>query len=138
MPVADSNEFWTTVRNSPLYFSRLKLKWIPLIVLCAIFYFSLYKLLQFCLSGAITGPKSSDSVLLSRGSGFRGEIDWHDYAYLLEEAKRTGLGEHGVPLEAFDSQGVEVARQWAKYGYSGYVSDRIALNRSVVDLRPSG
>lgn len=66
-----------------------------------------------------------------------GDIDWHDYAYLLREASQKGLGEHGVPVNISDSDVDGVAKQLATYGYIASLSDRIALNRSVVDLRPS-
>lgn len=64
------------------------------------------------------------------------KIDWHDWELIEVEKLRSGLGEHG-----------EAAHLWYyppstrkindTHGYNGYLSDRIALNRSLKDLRPN-
>jgi polypeptide N-acetylgalactosaminyltransferase len=80
------------------------------------------------------------------GSGFfhgddrnpdRIRIDWHDYKLMEREAKRKGLGEHGV--KAIVTGSSERQRQlYAANGYDGYLSDLISVNRSVPDVRPHG
>lgn len=64
------------------------------------------------------------------------KIDWHNWELIEAEKLRFGLGEHG-----------EAAYLWYyppstrkindTHGYNGYLSDRIALNRSLKDLRPN-
>lgn len=97
----------------------------------------IFLLLRFCLSFAWNSLGDNRSEKVNRGNVIFSDIDWHDYAYLRHEANRTGLGEHGVAAHAPDSQANEVARQTAIYGYNGYLSDQIALNRSVADIRPT-
>lgn len=97
----------------------------------------IYLLLRFCLSFALNSFSDKHSEKINRGNVIFSNIDWHDYAYLSHEANRTGLGEHGVAAQAPDSQQKEVARLTAIYGYNAYLSDQIALNRSVADIRPT-
>lgn len=97
----------------------------------------IYLLLRFCLSFAFNTLHSDDSEKINRGNVIYSDIDWHDYAYLLREAKQTGLGEHGEAVKTLDSEADEVAKGLATYGYNTYLSDRMALNRSVADIRPS-
>lgn len=97
------------------------------------FYFMIYLLLRFCLSFAFE-PNGGQN--LNRGNVIYDEIDWHDYDYLVQEAYRTGLGEQGLPAYSPDSENEEVAKQIAIYGYNGHLSDQIALNRTVLDIRP--
>lgn len=113
------------------------MKYLLLILFCVMFHFLIYLLLRFCLSFALNSFSGNHSEKINRGNVIFSDIDWHDYEYLLHEANRTGLGEHGVAAEAPESQAKEVARQTAIYGYNGYLSDLIALNRSVADIRPS-
>lgn len=97
----------------------------------------IYLLLRFCLSFAFNSLRSDDGEKMNRGNVIYRDIDWHDYAYLLREAKQMGLGEHGEAVETLDSEADKVAKALATYGYNAYLSDRIALNRSVADIRPS-
>ncbi|XP_031624900.1 N-acetylgalactosaminyltransferase 6-like [Contarinia nasturtii] len=62
-------------------------------------------------------------------------IDWHDWTLIEEEKARNGLGEHGDPayLSSYPSYSQDINDT---FGYNGYLSDKIALNRSLKDLRP--
>lgn len=62
-------------------------------------------------------------------------IDWHDWELIREDALRTGLGEHGSAayLDSYPPYTKEINET---IGYNGYLSDKISLNRSLMDLRP--
>lgn len=66
------------------------------------------------------------------------KIDWNDYKYIEFEKQRTGIGEHGLPafLEAEDEPKRKVL--FNQNGFNGFLSDKIALNRSVKDIRHKG
>lgn len=62
-------------------------------------------------------------------------VDWHDWQMIEKENLRTGIGEHGEPAylsyyPPFSKDIIDTV------GYNGYLSDKIALNRSLRDLRP--
>uniref|UniRef100_A0A9J8A572 Polypeptide N-acetylgalactosaminyltransferase n=1 Tax=Cyprinus carpio carpio TaxID=630221 RepID=A0A9J8A572_CYPCA len=59
--------------------------------------------------------------------------DWHDYALMKSEAARSGVGEQGRPYPLTDSDRVDQA--YRENGFNIFVSDRIALNRSLPDIR---
>lgn len=63
------------------------------------------------------------------------KIDWHDYKYIESEKQRHGIGEHGEA--AFLPPGLEDERKrlFDQNGFNGLLSDKIALNRSVKDIR---
>lgn len=63
------------------------------------------------------------------------KIDWHDYKFIDMENARHGIGEHGEP--AFLSTDLEDERRklFDQNGFNGLLSDKIALNRSVKDIR---
>lgn len=62
-------------------------------------------------------------------------IDWHDWDLIKQEQSRSGLGEHGEPayLDYYPPYSKEINET---VGYNGYLSDKIALNRTLKDLRP--
>lgn len=66
------------------------------------------------------------------------KIDWHDYRFMEEEQKRTGLGEHGKEVHLPPEEKAEEERLFALNGFSGLVSDKISVNRSVPDIRHTG
>lgn len=67
--------------------------------------------------------------------GSDGKIDWHDWKLIDEDDRRTGIGEHGEP--AYLSWYPDITKQINDtHGFNGYLSDKIALNRSLKDLRP--
>lgn len=64
------------------------------------------------------------------------KIDWHDYNFIDYEAKRVGLGEQGKAVNQVDPEEEELnQRLFDENGYNGLVSDKISVNRSIVDLR---
>lgn len=62
-------------------------------------------------------------------------IDWHDWELIKQDKSRKGLGEHGVAayLNSYPPEYKDIIDT---VGYNGYLSDKIALNRSLKDLRP--
>lgn len=62
-------------------------------------------------------------------------IDWHDWDLIKQDELRTGIGEHGEPahLDSYPAYSKEINET---VGYNGYLSDKIALDRSLKDLRP--
>ena len=66
------------------------------------------------------------------------KIDWHDYKLIEAEAKRNGTGEQGkrafLPAEDNDKK----EELYKVNGFNGLLSDRIALNRSLPDIRHKG
>lgn len=64
--------------------------------------------------------------------------DWHDYPFIEEELRRVGPGEQGRPLFSVDKGEEELnIKLFNENGYYGLISDKIALNRSVADIRHS-
>ncbi|XP_038113226.1 N-acetylgalactosaminyltransferase 6 [Culex quinquefasciatus] len=63
-------------------------------------------------------------------------VDWHDYALIAGETERHGPGEHGKPLKLRDPGDIKLNdKLYKENGYSAVVSDLIALNRSIPDIR---
>lgn len=63
------------------------------------------------------------------------KIDWHDWKQIKEESQRKGMGEQGQPITL---KGDELAKSGNSYGgngFSGFVSDKISLDRAVKDIR---
>lgn len=82
------------------------------------------------------------SEYLRKGSFFdvprnvKGErIDWHDYAYMEQEAKLQGLGEHGKPATLESGQDEMQDKLFKRNGFNALLSDKISVNRSVADIR---
>lgn len=62
-------------------------------------------------------------------------VDWHDWDVIEHEALRHGIGEHGK--KAYLNNYPPISDLINKtLGYNGYLSDKIALNRALKDLRP--
>lgn len=63
-------------------------------------------------------------------------VDWHDYALIASETERHGPGEHGKPVKLRDPGDIKLNdKLYKENGYSAVVSDLIALNRSIPDIR---
>lgn len=63
------------------------------------------------------------------------DIDWHDWTLIEEEKLRDAIGEFGEPANlAYYPCESELIN--ATHGFNGYLSDQIALNRALKDLRP--
>ncbi|VDN28781.1 unnamed protein product [Gongylonema pulchrum] len=63
--------------------------------------------------------------------------DWHDYEAMKSDAARVGPGEGGKPvvIPADPKIKEEQDKLYRVNGYDAYISDLIALNRSVRDIR---
>ncbi|XP_067280257.1 polypeptide N-acetylgalactosaminyltransferase 10-like [Pseudorasbora parva] len=87
-------------------------------------------------SGSADGPGLSRT---QRPNGQRVQSDgvrrrdWHDYAVIKSEAARSGVGEQGRPYPLSDSDRVDQA--YRENGFNIFVSNKIALNRSLPDIR---
>lgn len=63
------------------------------------------------------------------------KIDWHDYKFIGAEQQRSGVGEHGAPAFLPTDMEDERKRLFDQNGFNALLSDKIALNRSVKDIR---
>lgn len=63
-------------------------------------------------------------------------IDWHDWDFIEQEAVRDGIGEHGAKAFLDNYPNISELINMTQ-GYNGYLSDEIALNRALKDLRPN-
>ncbi|XP_013772480.1 putative polypeptide N-acetylgalactosaminyltransferase 10 [Limulus polyphemus] len=66
------------------------------------------------------------------------KIDWHNYTQIAEDVKRKGPGEQGTAF--YLPPGVEQKKDqlYKVNGFNALVSDYIALNRSLPDIRHPG
>lgn len=64
-----------------------------------------------------------------------GKIDWHDWQLMNDEKAHRAIGELGDDsfLSSYPPSSKELNDT---HGYNAYLSDHIALNRSLKDLRP--
>lgn len=64
-------------------------------------------------------------------------LDWHDYEFMKIESERTGFGEKGEGFKFTDPKDVELDSKIGEdEGLHVLVSDKISVNRSVIDTRP--
>ncbi|XP_049888130.1 N-acetylgalactosaminyltransferase 6-like isoform X2 [Pectinophora gossypiella] len=63
------------------------------------------------------------------------KIDWHNYTQIKYEAQRTGLGEQGRPAHLPAELAHLEELLYAENGFNGALSDKIAINRSLPDIR---
>lgn len=62
-------------------------------------------------------------------------IDWHDWDLIDQDELRDGIGEHGIAAHLPEYP--ESSKYMNDtYGYNGYLSEKIALDRALPDLRP--
>lgn len=65
--------------------------------------------------------------------------DWNDYEYLIREKLREGPGEQGRPVELTDPSEIELNEKlYNQTGFAVVKSDKISVNRSILDGRPTG
>lgn len=62
-------------------------------------------------------------------------VDWHDYGYIDYEKTRAGIGEHGTAAHTTLEEEDERKRLFDQNGFNALLSDQIALNRSIADIR---
>lgn len=65
-----------------------------------------------------------------------GKIDWHDWDLIGQDELRDRIGEHGeaASLYVYPRSSKLINNT---HGYNGFLSDQIALNRAIKDLRPT-
>ncbi|XP_027755162.1 polypeptide N-acetylgalactosaminyltransferase-like 6, partial [Empidonax traillii] len=59
--------------------------------------------------------------------------DWHDYESIQKDAMRSGKGEHGKPYPLTEEDHDDSA--YRENGFNIFVSNNIALERSLPDIR---
>ncbi|PSN53588.1 putative polypeptide N-acetylgalactosaminyltransferase 10 [Blattella germanica] len=67
-----------------------------------------------------------------------GKIDWHDHKLIEAEMKQKGVGEQGKPAYLSPSENDKKEELYKVNGFNGLLSDKIALNRSLPDIRHKG
>lgn len=65
-------------------------------------------------------------------------IDWHDYEMIKADEGREGIGEHGKAEKLDPKEKLKEDRLFKLNGFNALLSDLIALNRSIVDIRHPG
>lgn len=68
----------------------------------------------------------------------RKRIDWHDYELIKADESRKGIGEGGKAENLDPSEKREQEKLFHQNGFNALLSDKIALNRSIVDIRHPG
>jgi len=66
------------------------------------------------------------------------KIDWHDHKLIEAEAQQKGIGEQGKPAFLPVEDNDKKEELYKVNGFNGLLSDRIALNRSLPDIRHKG
>lgn len=62
-------------------------------------------------------------------------IDWHDWNLIDQDELRYGIGDQGIAT--YLSEYPDASKYMNDtYGYNGYLSEKIALDRALPDLRP--
>lgn len=62
-------------------------------------------------------------------------IDWHDWNLIDQDEPRNGIGDQGIA--AYLPEYPESSKYMNDtFGYNGYLSEKIALDRALPDLRP--
>ncbi|XP_056410490.1 fragile X messenger ribonucleoprotein 1 homolog B-like [Hyla sarda] len=74
----------------------------------------------------------NDAQLYTWTDGLRRK-DWHDYDSIQKDALRSGKGEHGKPYPVNELDQDDIA--YRENGFNIYVSNNIALERSLPDIR---
>lgn len=66
------------------------------------------------------------------------KIDWHDYKQIIDDLQRKGVGEQGAPAKLSESEQSLYDSIFKVNGFNGALSDKIALDRSLPDIRHEG
>lgn len=64
--------------------------------------------------------------------------DWNDYRRIAWDDQQSGPGEHGEAVKLTDPDEIELnQRLYNQTGFSVVISDKISVNRSILDARPT-
>ena len=63
------------------------------------------------------------------------KIDWHDWEAVGADLRRQGDGENGASVKLAPDEEGKSSSSYINHGFSAYVSDKIAVDRSVPDIR---
>lgn len=129
-------------RNLPLFLRRDREYWAFLCIRRKIIRrFHLGSLFSFLILIAVIGLVLNVRFIISfmkddSESKISEKMDWHDWKLIEKEKLRRGLGEHGKAayIWPYPHSSSEINET---HGYNGYLSDNIALDRSLVDFRPA-
>ncbi|RZC40097.1 polypeptide GalNAc transferase 6-like, partial [Asbolus verrucosus] len=66
------------------------------------------------------------------------KIDWHDYDAIRKDSLKTGTGEQGKPAYLSAAESENYNKLYKVNGFNAALSDKIALDRSVPDIRHKG
>uniref|UniRef100_A0A4X2K4B1 Polypeptide N-acetylgalactosaminyltransferase n=1 Tax=Vombatus ursinus TaxID=29139 RepID=A0A4X2K4B1_VOMUR len=83
-------------------------------------------------AGVAQGQQRRQRKDIYFGDGQRRK-DWHDKEAIRKDAERVGNGEQGKPYPITDAERVDQA--YRENGFNIFISDKIALNRSLPDIR---
>ncbi|XP_017777230.1 PREDICTED: polypeptide N-acetylgalactosaminyltransferase-like 6 [Nicrophorus vespilloides] len=98
----------------------------------------------------VRGPKFSKSIpppaphaapqidKIQRAIVDNEKIDWHDYEAISRDLHRTGRGEQGKPAALDAGEKHDYESLFKVNGFNAAISDKIALNRSLPDIRNPG
>ena len=108
---------------------------VSFIVIIAIFKFIEFNNHPLSITKSYIYFEPSDSFYQHSHNLFNEKVDWHNYEDIQRDKMRVGPGEQGLPLyvERGDEERNKVL--FDENGYYGLISDKIALNRSVADIR---
>ena len=63
------------------------------------------------------------------------KIDWHDWETVGADLRRQGPGENGGAVKLIAAEEEKALTSYVNHGFSAFVSDKIAIDRSVPDIR---
>ncbi|XP_055351703.1 putative polypeptide N-acetylgalactosaminyltransferase 10 [Paramacrobiotus metropolitanus] len=66
------------------------------------------------------------------------KIDWHNYQFMSDESRRRGPGEQGSSVMTSGDEASKKDQLYKENGFNALASDKIALDRSVKDIRHTG
>nr|CAH7722230.1 unnamed protein product [Callosobruchus chinensis] len=109
-------------------------------VLITVLIFRIFKSVNYIeqahLVGLINGAEPEES---QHGDHVDNEkIDWHDYERIKRDSLRKGAGEQGVPAYLDQADTKNYDELYKVNGFNAALSDKIALDRAVPDIRHSG
>lgn len=107
-------------------------------------FITLYLLFVKSINNPLSSPQAQHLVQHPKHGGFFGgspknvnrkKIDWHDYKLIESDLERKGLGEQGKAEKLGAEFDVQQRELFNQNGFNALLSDKIALNRSVPDIR---